>query len=287
VEFLFRQNQQGAKSGDTALHTMGIEKLLLKSIAFERDRRRITKKSHYHTSFEVHVILRGFQVYEVEGERLRVQAGELLIIPPYCNHIAAQEDPQTFKYAFSFLLCEGALSEKLEKPLACRVFPTPENLLQNIDFIARETSQQMPFFTRMVENRCLECVLLLMRLLGGHESDAQTAEPTEGDPRIVLAKQYVEDNVHRSVSVSELAGYCYVSEKHLERLFSRELGCTVMDFVRSRKCQRIEALLADPALTLAEISDRMGFSSECYFNAFFKKHAGMTPGAYRKTLLKQ
>ena len=44
----------------------------------------------------------------------------------------------------------------------------------------------------------------------------------------------------------------------------------------------MERLISDMTLTLKEISDRMNFNNEYYFNAFFKKHIGMPPGTYKK-----
>ncbi|MBO5836623.1 MAG: helix-turn-helix domain-containing protein, partial [Oscillospiraceae bacterium] len=41
-------------------------------------------------------------------------------------------------------------------------------------------------------------------------------------------------------------------------------------------------LLLESNLSLKEISQQLHFGSEHYLNAFFKKYAGMPPGAYRK-----
>ena len=49
-----------------------------------------------------------------------------------------------------------------------------------------------------------------------------------------------------------------------------------LDYVEAVK------MLADRSLSLKRISDIMNFNNEYYFNAFFKKWAGMPPGEYRK-----
>ena len=108
----------------------------------------------------------------------------------------------------------------------------------------------------------------------------------EDDPRIQLVKQYVKDNIAENINTEELASYCRISEKHLERIFLQSEGKTLMTFVREQKCREIEKLLADSSLSIKQISEMMNFSNEYYFNAFFKKHSGMPPGAYRKTVLK-
>ena len=53
-----------------------------------------------------------------------------------------------------------------------------------------------------------------------------------------------------------------ISEKQLERIFERESGLTVMEYVRKRKCIQIEKMLFDPSLSLRHISEIMNFNNE-------------------------
>ena len=103
----------------------------------------------------------------------------------------------------------------------------------------------------------------------------------EQDPRLAMAKQYIIDNAEQKLSVSEVAAYCALSEKQLTRLFDTE-DTTPAEFIRSQKIKLIEQMLSDGNASLKEISDKMNFSNEFYFNTFFKKYSGMTPGEYRK-----
>ena len=125
----------------------------------------------------------------------------------------------------------------------------------------------------------------IYRLVGIRDALNETVR-SEEDPRLTIAKQYIEDNICQSISVSELASHCYISEKQLERIFESECGLTVMKYVRKMKCSQIEKMLSDTTLSLRQISDKMNFNNEYHFNSFFKKYAGMSPGTYRKTIIK-
>ena len=114
---------------------------------------------------------------------------------------------------------------------------------------------------------------------------SETAVERFGDVRLKLAKQYVEDNVCYAVSVDEVAEHCHIGKKQLTRIFLCEEGCTVAQYVRRARCRRIETLLADPSQTLSAVSEAMHFCNEYYFNTFFKRYAGMTPGAYRRSVI--
>ena len=47
-------------------------------------------------------------------------------------------------------------------------------------------------------------------------------------------------------------------------------------------CYNVFAVMNESELSLKEISERLNFANEYYFNTFFKKYSGMTPGEYRK-----
>ena len=129
----------------------------------------------------------------------------------------------------------------------------------------------------------LELIIQILRLLLSEVPE--TPVESEGDMRLYLAKQYVSDNICRAISVEELATYCHIGKKQLTRIFLCEEGCTVAEYVRRARCRHIEKLLADPSRTLSGISEEMHFCNEYYFNTFFKRHTGMTPGAYRRSIL--
>ena len=282
MEIIFRQGKTAENKLFSLLDAYGIEACVLKQIVFARDRSRITKKSHYHTSCEIHMIERGYQIYEVAGKHMRVNADEFLLIPPLFPHVAKEDAPETEKYAFSLRVRENSPFASIP---AVTVAPLPSFLLSTIRAIALEGKRHLPLYPDMMEVRVWETLVQIFRE-AAHLPPTFVAATTEENERVLLVKQYIDDNVRRGVSLSELASYACIGEKQLERLFQAELGMTVMGYVRQKRCREIEALLADPALSLREISDAMHFSNEYHFSAYFKKYAGMPPGAYRKAMMK-
>ena len=82
-----------------------------------------------------------------------------------------------------------------------------------------------------------------------------------------------------------LARYVNRSENYLSRIFKAETGINVINYVNTRKIQRAKELLADPAISITEISLSLGFDEPSYFNKIFNKICGINPSDYRKTLL--
>ena len=50
---------------------------------------------------------------------------------------------------------------------------------------------------------------------------------------------------------------------------------------------QITELLMNTDLPIAEVADRLGYSSVCHFNAMFKKNVGLPPGKFRQSFHKE
>ncbi len=284
MNILFKQPENDPLNSASMLEQFGISQCYLKRIVAKRDKTNITIKRHYHKCIEVHIIEDGYQIYEIEGKSIKLKKGDFLIIPPMLYHRMTEESEVTEKYSFTFELKNNSIAEQLCAGMrSCFTSATPIAVRECISYIEEEKRELKPYYTALICSRVFECILRILRLFPS--ALAETAVEHFGDMRLTLAKQYISDNICYPVSVGELATYCHIGKKQLTRIFLCEEGCTVAEYVRRARCRHIEKLLADPAQTLLGISEQMHFSNEYYFNSFFKRCAGMTPGAYRRSIL--
>ncbi len=284
MKILFKQPENDLTSAAIALEQFGILQCFLKWILSKRDKTNITRKIHYHKCVEVHIIEKGYQIYEIEGTCMKLEKGSFLMISPLSHHRVTKEANETEKYSFTFELKSNGVAERLLTGMGpCFLSETPIAVRECIAHIEEEKRGCKPYHTVLISNRVLECILQILRLLPS--AVAETTDEQSGDMRLMLAKQYIEDNICYAVSVGEIADYCHIGQKQLSRIFLCEEGCTVAEYVRRARCRHIEKLLADPSKTLLGVSEEMHFCNEYYFNTFFKRYAGMTPGAYRRSVL--
>ena len=93
-------------------------------------------------------------------------------------------------------------------------------------------------------------------------------------------------------SLSELttetvATHLCISATHLLRVFRKEEGLTLREFITREKIFRCVALMsASPNISIENLAKIFGFSSANYFIKIFKTRIGTTPGIYRKILEK-
>jgi AraC family transcriptional regulator, transcriptional activator of pobA len=61
-----------------------------------------------------------------------------------------------------------------------------------------------------------------------------------------------------------------------------ETGRTAKDYISDHLMAAAKRLLDDDELSIAQVSERLGFEYPQHFMRFFKKKNGQTPSAYRK-----
>ena len=92
---------------------------------------------------------------------------------------------------------------------------------------------------------------------------------------------YIYANLPSRITVEDLSGVTGVSPSHLSRLFRKEMGLPISDYIRERKMEAARHLLCYSDFSLAEISSYLSFSSQSHFNQTFRAYEGMTPRQYR------
>lgn len=272
MKVLYKQSGQDVSN---SLIRFGIRNCYFKKLSVDIDRRSITKKTHHHSGFEMHIVTNGCQKYEVCGDVYTLERGSFLLIYPNVPHTVITSMPDTQKYSITFTWQTDAHRN-------CFFGKLSERMYSNLTFISNEGLLQKEISSALIENSILETLLSVFRLLGVKEN--KTTSKQDENVMLSLAKQYIDDNIEMAPSVTDVSEYCCLSTKQLTRIFQRYEDISPGEYIIHRRIITIEKLLADGSFSLKQISERMNFNNEYYFNAFFKKHSGMPPGEYRKML---
>jgi len=127
----------------------------------------------------------------------------------------------------------------------------------------------------------LEGILLEMLAEGGRHVGENG--PVATLPRwLRVAREYLESNFLRHLSLSEIAGTAGVHRVHLSREFRRYFSTTVGEFLRRKRVEHACHLVSTTDTPLAEIAIACGFSDQSHFSATFRKQVGLTPARFRQ-----
>lgn len=73
-----------------------------------------------------------------------------------------------------------------------------------------------------------------------------------------------------------------VSQRKLERLFKRDIGCTIVQYSKLLRLQYARVLLSSTRMSIREVSAACGFNSMSYFSQSFLQAFGKKPSEYRQ-----
>ena len=133
-------------------------------------------------------------------------------------------------------------------------------------------SLQTVLFTHLLRNHC--AVSTTMPVLSGGLSKAKLKSIVD----------YIDANLLVNLSLTELSAIVNLSPSHFGELFKQSTGQSPHQYVLRRRFERSQQLLANKKLSLAEISQAVGFWDQSHFTKTFRRYAGVTPRKYRQQL---
>ena len=99
------------------------------------------------------------------------------------------------------------------------------------------------------------------------------------------AKSYIDRNfADPDLSLRFLAERAGLSPAYLGKIFTAVTSCSFNDYLNRVRVETAAELLRDTSLPVSSISEKVGVTNANYFYTLFKKHYGITPSAYRKSV---
>ncbi len=96
------------------------------------------------------------------------------------------------------------------------------------------------------------------------------------------ARALITADLSLNRTAKELASECYATVFTLRRIFKRQTGITIADFVLQCKMNKAKELLVTTNNTLQMIAEAVGYVEGNNFQKRFKKITGLTPGEWRR-----
>lgn len=96
------------------------------------------------------------------------------------------------------------------------------------------------------------------------------------------AMTLLEARIEEPTPVPRVCREIGVSQRKLERLFRRDIGCTIVQYSKLLRLQYARVLLSSTRMSIREVSAACGFNSMSYFSQSFLNAFGKKPSEYRQ-----
>ncbi len=148
---------------------------------------------------------------------------------------------------------------------------------ETLQAVATERAESAPGRAVLLEALMTTAIVCLARAAGSEARVSSVSGEARADALLALIGTHYRE--HRPLSFyAERIG---VSETHLNRVARSSTGLSVQGLLARRLVEAARGELLFTPLPVQAIAFALGFSDPTYFNRFFRKATGMTPGAYR------
>ncbi len=134
----------------------------------------------------------------------------------------------------------------------------------------------------------LEASTSLPRLLEFVDFATEYMEENQGEgqekgrAQIDRVLQFIQKNLTRNIGRQEIAKAVYLNPEYLSRLFKREMGISLSEYLVQERMKIAKSLLRDTSFSISIVASKVGYINFSHFAKAFKKEFGMSPSEYRK-----
>ena len=103
---------------------------------------------------------------------------------------------------------------------------------------------------------------------------------------IAVCLDYIYDHLHTHITAEQLAKLTGLNISYLSRLFKKETGQTISNYIRDKKIETAKNMILYSDFSPSEIASILAFPSQSYFTEVFRKTTGVTPRKYQESFLR-
>lgn len=254
---------------------------------------------HRHNYIEMTYMVSGETRHTVGGgERLTLQAGELLMMNQHAVHAieaAGMEDlavniivqPAFFDAVLDMIGADNVLGRFLLDALREKDAGMPylyfqvaqvEPVQQVLESMVHSLVYDIPNSRRINQ---VSMSLLFLHLLNHTGQLRFTPQRQEIEGIAVAALREIEEN-YRTASLSEVAAKRGCSLSYLSRMVKKATSHTFAELLTQKRMEKAALLLLESSLTIGEIMQAVGYQNSSHFYHLFEEAFAVSPKAYRK-----
>ncbi|MBO5898204.1 MAG: helix-turn-helix transcriptional regulator [Clostridia bacterium] len=224
-------------------------------------------------------------VYAIEGEaeyrfatgdRCTLCRGELMLLAPRAAYTIAVK--QRFRhYTVNFELHEEQSALGLLAGTFYRITPhEPDRYARCLGQLTARWRAKQAGYTLSSIARLYELLTFI------HHDLTADSQGSVAHARLRPAREHIEQHYAESFGLDDLSRLCCMSLTHFRREWARLYRQPPMQYRDALRLSHAKEYLLSGYYTAAEVAAACGFEDASYFVRFFKKHTGMTPGAFKR-----
>lgn len=274
-----------------------MEKILQKNFNGAIQMMRLDRESrtvrHTHAFLEFVYIANGSAAHHIGGVSGQLQTGNYFVVDYNTAHDYCSEKndltvinclflPEIIDQTFAGVQSFNDLAEryffrimgrKINGPTSNQIFLDDGTVGRLFERMLEEYERQQDGYTEML--RCMLCEIIIQTI-------RRIGSDTAVSPLTAFIIEEIQKNYMRHISLETICRQVHYSLPYVSGKFKEETGITFTAYLQNKRIEESCRLLAESSAGIAEVSERVGYTSVKFFNRVFRQVTKMTPREYRK-----
>lgn len=118
-----------------------------------------------------------------------------------------------------------------------------------------------------------------MKMLISYVTKHFHVNDNQEDPKALVRRviEYIDQNLEDDIRRDELAAHIHLNPDYLSRIFKKETGMNIKEYITEQKMRAARGFLRTTGLPVSYIAAKMGYCNFSHFSFTYKKVMGRTP----------
>lgn len=260
--------------------------------AMQKKRGHWVIKEHSHSTFELHIARQGSCKVILKNSEFIIKEGEFYITTPGLFHEQQSNNCDSFiEYCINFDLniCDRLDNEVVSLNnsflnLQCENIKDTEDITTLFEQALKEAKEKQIGYYNIIKSIVYTIAMKVNRAISKVKKSKYEVplKYRTDEYRLEQIKEFIKQNCKGNIRTSQVSLHLNLSEKQVCRIVKQNLNITTKQLINEIRLKKSKELLKSKNLTVKQVSYLMGFSSEYYFNQFFKNMEGYPPGRYNE-----
>lgn len=228
---------------------------------------------HTHEHYEVFLFVRGNVSFNIEGNIFKLSPNDIILIPHHQYHCLVLDGVSVYeRYVLEIPLryVPNSLEHVFQKT---HLFNVSDNALL-LETFRRLDAYQGLFGDEEFENICENVVQEILYLLKASLVKQNIEHSYDPLTKRILA--YINDNLTKPLTVSDLSEHFYLSKSHIQNVFYQNMKIGVKSYIVQKKMLLAKTLLQNGKRP-HEVAELLGYNDYATFYKNFKKQYRESP----------
>lgn len=254
---------------------------------FSKDENDWINHYHSHDFIEIFYIVSGQGKFVINEKEYVIQAGCIIIIPSNVMHREYSLETDSLEYVFvavksmkTIVLSNGINLEEFCKTFSPTIntYKYKNKIQEYFTDIISEVMNKVNGYELMYQSLILQLLVMIKRIIESDDMNNQIMDTKETE----MVRKYIERNYSEHITLDDLANACFTSKYYMSHIFKKDLGVSPIKYLIIKRIEESKVLLRTTDLTIAEVSEKVGYENITYFIQTFKKVVGKSPKEFRQ-----